>query len=116
VRHGRLFVSGRATGVRVALAESARERLRGLLGRDALAEDEALLLDRCASVHTFGMRFPIDVLFVNRAGRVLAVHREVQAWRVLMHWRGARTLEMAAGAAARNRIGPGATVVLGDLT
>lgn len=102
-----LVVAGRATGVRMDVAESARERLRGLLGRDALSSDDAMLLERCWSVHTFGMRFPIDVLFVSRSNRVVAVHSEVRAGRILMHWRGAKTLEMAAGAAAHHGIGVG---------
>lgn len=113
MRQSALFVAGRATGVRVDVAESARERLRGLLGRDALAADDALLLERCRSVHTFGMRFSIDVLFVSRSNRVVAVHREVRAGRILMHWRGAKTLEMAAGAAARHGIGVGAQLAWG---
>ncbi|WP_175911945.1 MULTISPECIES: DUF192 domain-containing protein [unclassified Burkholderia] len=102
-----LVVGGRVTGVRVAVTESARERMKGLLGRDALGPDEALLLARCGAVHTFGMRFAIDVLFVSRTNRVVAVHRGVCAGRILMHWRGAKTLEMASGAAARHGIGVG---------
>jgi hypothetical protein len=51
------------------LAESRRAKRRGLTGRDAV--EGALVLQRCRSVHTFGMRFPIDVAFCDRAGRVV---------------------------------------------
>lgn len=55
----------------VLLATSFAQRSRGLLGRDGL--DGALLLRPATSVHTFGMRFAIDVAFLDRAGRVLRV-------------------------------------------
>jgi len=55
----------------VLLATSFADRSRGLLGRDGL--DGALLLRPAISVHTFGMRFAIDVAFLDRAGRVLRV-------------------------------------------
>lgn len=53
----------------VLLATSFADRSRGLLGRDGV--DGALLLSPATSVHTFGMRFAIDVAFLDRAGRVL---------------------------------------------
>ena len=45
-------------------ALDSKSRRKGLLGRDTLADRHALVLAPCGSVHTFGMRFPIDVLFV----------------------------------------------------
>ncbi|MFN8052354.1 MAG: DUF192 domain-containing protein [Acidimicrobiales bacterium] len=52
-------------------ARSRRARARGLLGRDGI--DGALFLPRTRSVHTFGMRFPIDVAFLDADGRVVKV-------------------------------------------
>jgi uncharacterized membrane protein (UPF0127 family) len=95
-----LVVDARPVGVRVMVAGSARERMRGLLGRAVLDPCDALLLPCCGSVHTFGMQFPIDVMFVDRCDRVVAVHRGVRRARVLAHWRASKTLEMAAGSAA----------------
>ncbi|CAB3755175.1 DUF192 domain-containing protein [Paraburkholderia humisilvae] len=92
-----LMIDGRACGIRVKIAASAPERMRGLLGRGQLADDEALLLVPCRSVHTFGMRFPIDVMFVDRLWRVVAIHRRVPPARMLFSLRAARTLEMSAG-------------------
>jgi uncharacterized membrane protein (UPF0127 family) len=43
----------------------------GLLNRKALAQGEGLLLDRCYGIHTFGMRFPIDVVFLDKELRVM---------------------------------------------
>ena len=70
------------------VATSWRARLLGLAFLQDLPEHCALSLPRCSSVHTFGMRFPIDVMFVDRRGRVLRLVRGVPPCRVL-HCRGA---------------------------
>jgi hypothetical protein len=92
---------------RVWRARSAWERLRGLLGRRPLAGDEALLLERCASVHTFGMGYPIDLAFLDREGRVLRIVAAVKPRRVALRPGARATLEMAAGAAAALGLRPG---------
>lgn len=51
-------------------ARTFRQRLRGLIGRASLSPDEALILQPCKSVHTFFMRFPLDLVFLDRAGTV----------------------------------------------
>jgi uncharacterized protein len=90
-RHGRRW--------RVDVPESYRERTRGLLGRDGLEADEALLLERCRSVHTFGMRFAIDVVFLDRSYQVLTVRRAPPMRALLPRMRARHVLECAAGAA-----------------
>ncbi|MEX0985007.1 MAG: DUF192 domain-containing protein [Actinomycetota bacterium] len=88
-------------GLAVWEPQTRRERARGLLGRDGLAPDEALLLRRCRSVHTFGMRFAIEVVLLDRdmqpfdvismkPGRVLRPRRRVS-----------HVLEVAAGCGRR---------------
>jgi hypothetical protein len=62
--------------------------LLGLAFRRTPAQGCALLIPRCRSVHTLGMRFPIDVAFLDAEGRALRLERGVPAWRV-MHCRGA---------------------------
>jgi uncharacterized membrane protein (UPF0127 family) len=77
-----------------------RERARGLLGRAALGPDHALLLRRCRSVHTFGMRFAIDVVLLDGTWRTLAVVR-MPPGRLLRPRRRVRhVLEVAAGRGA----------------
>lgn len=73
----RLLVDGRDVAA-VEVADTARARTRGLLGRDGI--DGALLLTPASSVHTLRMRFPIDVAFLDRDGHVrrlvtMATHR-----------------------------------------
>ena len=67
---------------RVSKAESIRDRMRGLLGRDSLPPDEGLWIVPCPQIHTFFMRFPIDVVFLDRDLRVVAVAEGLKPWRV----------------------------------
>jgi uncharacterized membrane protein (UPF0127 family) len=55
------------------LAVTLDQRMRGLLGRNSLGPNEALILKPCSSIHTFFMRFPIDVLFLDRDMQVIKV-------------------------------------------
>lgn len=83
---------------RVELASTAWRRMKGLLGRESLPEGEGLLLRPCNSIHTFGMRFAIDVVFLDRELGVVAVSRNLRPGR--MAWGGAcarQALEVGAG-------------------
>lgn len=92
----------------VTVAWSAWARLRGLLGRPAPAAGTGLLLPRCSSIHTIGMRYAIDVVFLDADSRVLAVHPRVWPGRWLLAHRGAAfTLEMDAGAASESLLRAG---------
>ncbi|MFQ5694270.1 MAG: DUF192 domain-containing protein, partial [Nitrospinota bacterium] len=87
--------TGRQLAHRVRHADTLRDSLRGLLGRASLPEGEALLLDPCRAVHTVGMRFPIDALFLDRAGRIVRAARRVRPHRpVVAAWRARRVLEL----------------------
>ena len=76
------------------------ERLRGLLGRAPLGTGEGLLLDPCSGVHTFMMRYPIDLVYLSRELRVIKIVGNLVPWRFSMAFGAAMTLELAAGAAA----------------
>ena len=69
-------------GARVAEAATFRARLLGLAFVRELPPGHALLIPRCRSVHTFGMRFAIDVVFLDERGRVIRVARAVPPRRV----------------------------------
>jgi uncharacterized membrane protein (UPF0127 family) len=68
---------------RFPVADSFRTRLLGLGWRDRSRAGVGLLIPRCASVHTFGMRFELDVYFLDEAGRVIEARRRVPPRRVL---------------------------------
>lgn len=78
-----------------------RERVRGLRGRTELAPDHAMLFERCRSVHTVGMRFPIVVASLDREGRVIHV-RTMRPRRLMVPRPGVRSvLECRADADVR---------------
>jgi uncharacterized protein len=79
------------------VAGSFRSRLLGLAWRPRSQAGPGLLIPRCAGVHTFGMRFALDVYFLDRAGRVLSVRRQVSPRRILWCRGAAAVLEIPAG-------------------
>lgn len=84
------------------LADTPLARMVGLLGRDELADDDGLLIDPCHSIHTWFMRFPIDVLFMTREGEVVTIFDALPPFRLASGTRRARlTIELPAGARRR---------------
>jgi uncharacterized protein len=89
---------------RCTIADSPLPRMRGLLGKRDLRSEEGVLLRPAGSVHTFFMRFPIDIVFLDRDGRVLRIAESVRPWRTAAA-RGAKAvLELRAGECARRRL------------
>jgi uncharacterized membrane protein (UPF0127 family) len=88
-------------------AFDSRARRRGLLGQNSLSRDAAVILAPCGAVHTWFMRFPIDVLFVDEAGIVRKVCPRVGPWRFAMDLRAFATVELAAGLAREADTRPG---------
>ena len=82
-------------GIDAEVAESAFERMRGLIGRDGLERGKGMLITKCNCIHTFFMRFPIDATFLGRKGEVVKVVRNIRPWRpwVWGGWRAASVLE-----------------------
>jgi uncharacterized membrane protein (UPF0127 family) len=87
------------------VAGSRRARSRGLLGRDGV--EGALLLRPCRSVHTVGMRFPIDVAFCDDELQVLRVVTMPRHRLSRLVWRSRAVIEAEAGAFARWGLRPG---------
>jgi len=103
----RVTSAGRVVCERCAVASTPFARLKGLLGRSGLPPGEGILIRPTSGVHTAFMRFPIDVVFLDRSLRVLSVRADVRPWRAVAQ-RGARAaLELASGEAARRGIGAG---------
>jgi uncharacterized membrane protein (UPF0127 family) len=89
--------TGKVVAHTVEFARTRAERRRGLLGRNALPAGTALLLSPCNAIHTIGMRFPIDVAFIDRDGRVRHIVRSLVPSRISVCFRAKATLECAAG-------------------
>jgi uncharacterized membrane protein (UPF0127 family) len=91
--------SGRPLATQLEGAFDSESRRRGLLGRDSLAEGSALIIAPCQAVHTFRMRFPIDIVFADRQGLVVRVRSHVGARRIAFAMRAFAVIELPAGAA-----------------
>lgn len=91
----------------VELAVTRNARRRGLLGRSGLAPFSGLLLAPCAAVHTMFMRFAIDVIFLDREGRVVRVVPRLGPWRAAMKVIAHAVIELPAGTLASREVAVG---------
>lgn len=112
VRNG---TSGVELGWRIGLADSWWPRLRGLLGRPSLEEGAGLLLEPCRSVHMVGMKFPLDIAFLDDRGEVIAVYHRLQPGsRTRWHKEARFALELAAGTLVATQTAVGDTLEWGS--
>jgi len=86
-------------GVDAEVAETFRERTKGLLGRDGLTPGTGLLIRKCNCIHTFFMRFAIDATFLDRDGKVVKVVRNIPPWRPWI-WGGRKAVAVLETAAS----------------
>jgi uncharacterized membrane protein (UPF0127 family) len=94
-RHHQILAHG------IETAFDRQSRNRGLLGRLSLPEGRALILAPCNSIHTFFMKFPIDVAFVDRDGTIRRARSAVPPWRVQAAFRASAVVELASGSLQR---------------
>jgi uncharacterized protein len=79
------------------IADTSGQRQKGLLGRDNLPVGQGLWIVPCESVHTCGMKFAIDVLYLDRKKRVRKLRRSMLPWRLSMCLLAHSVLELPAG-------------------
>ena len=91
----------------VQIADSGSKRRRGLLGRKTLSEGEGLWIVPCEAVHTFGMQFPIDLVYLDRNLRVRSVRHHVVPGRLSACFTAHSVLELASGTARKSGTMPG---------
>ncbi|MBL6705487.1 MAG: DUF192 domain-containing protein [Planctomycetaceae bacterium] len=90
--------SGETIATTVEIADSWWQRFKGLQFRKQLPDGHAILLRPCSSIHTFWMRFSIDVVFLDGDLCVIEIHRDVRPWRTLIpQTRSVAVLEMSTG-------------------
>lgn len=110
---GILWAGDRVLAPHVLIAASFPERARGLLGRAPLPAGSMMLLTPCNAVHTWFMRYPLDLVFVDRELRVCRVCRHVVPFRMVGGGRGAHAvLEAASGWLTDAWMAPGAALRL----
>ena len=105
--------SGVLVGDRVELADGPWSRMKGLIGRAELGQGEGLMLSPCQSVHMYGLAFPIDVLFLDDAYRVVAVYEELEPGnRTSTHQAARYAVKLPAGTVARAKVRTGQRLIL----
>lgn len=101
---------------RVRPARNFFERLRGLIGAPPLGHEEGLWIPKCNGIHTFGMRFPIDAVFVDCHDKVVRTEACIPPNRFgPVAWDAAAVIELPAGAIAKHHIHPGSVLRLMDV-
>ncbi len=100
-RRFRVLPTTRVCGRRLPVAANRASRLLGLALLDRAAAGPGLLIPRCRCVHTFGMRFALDLVFLDEAARAVSVRRRVPPRRIAADRRARSVLELpAAGESA----------------
>jgi uncharacterized membrane protein (UPF0127 family) len=94
---GKLYRESELLIEQVWLADTVLTRARGLLGRPQLQTCEGLVIAPCSSIHTFGMQYDLDIVFLDSADKVVKVVCHLGKCRIAMSIRAKRTLELRAG-------------------
>jgi uncharacterized membrane protein (UPF0127 family) len=92
---------------RVEIADHGPTRRKGLLGRKSLPAGEGLWIIPCEAVHTFGMKFPIDLVYIDRKKRVKKIRSAVPPWRVSACLSAHSVVELASGTVEMTQTRPG---------
>jgi uncharacterized protein len=98
----------------LSVADRTLPRLRGLLGTDKLNENQGLWIMACGSVHTFGMRYAIDVLYLNRQHTILKVVQQLLPNRLSGCLKASQVIELAGGVTAQLGIKTGMKLSLSE--
>lgn len=105
--------SGAVLATRACMARSFLSRMVGLLGHDHLDPGQALIIESCRSIHTWGMRFPIDAVFVDRDWRVVALQQGLRPGQITpWYWGASRVIEVPNGAVSEAKLGVGDQLVV----
>jgi uncharacterized membrane protein (UPF0127 family) len=108
----RNVVTGRLIAHTIIPAFESATRRKGLLGCDSLADGAAMIIAPTNAIHTFGMRFPIDVVFVRRNGEVVKIRERVMPWRVAIAHLAYAVIELPAGTVAHSQLKVGDVVAV----
>ena len=91
----------------VSKTETALERTRGLLKKPALSEKEGFWITSCNAIHTFGMAYPLDIIFLNKGLQIRKITPNLKPFRLSMNWFAQSVLELQAGTANKIGLTPG---------
>lgn len=90
---------------KVSLAENFFSRTKGLLGKKSLAENEALIIKPCNSIHTLFMRFAIDAVFLDRQNKVVALKENMEPFGFTpIYWKAYLVIELPSHTISRSLV------------
>ncbi len=82
----------------ILVAETLWDRLIGLMFKKEIRGADGLMLDPCRSIHTFFMRYSLDVVFISSKNEIIKIIRDMKPWRLSwIYFRASKTLELPAG-------------------
>jgi uncharacterized membrane protein (UPF0127 family) len=88
---------GTILATRIKVAATSLERRQGLLKSERLQSGDGLWIAPCEAIHTIGMRWPIDVVFLDGGYRIRKIARELAPWRMAVCFTGSSVLELPVG-------------------
>ena len=101
-------ISGKELASNLTVADSVFTRMKGLLGKKSLAYGEGIWLKPCKGIHTLGMRFPIDVVVLDKNLNVIAIIDALKPNRLTaIYSKAATVLELPAHSAAKSGLSTG---------
>lgn len=95
----------------IDVADNFFQRFLGLMGRRVLSEERALLIVPCSDIHTAFMRFPIDVVFIDRDGYIIKIVHRLPPWRFALARQAYACLELNSGTAERYQLQTGQSLL-----
>lgn len=105
--------NGRTIAESVELANTFFTRLKGLMFRETLSDGGGLYLHPCKSIHTFFMKFPIDVLYVDENGKIVGLEEKLKPGKIGKNVpKAASVIELSSGSIRKNRLNLGQIVKL----
>ncbi|HJV64139.1 MAG TPA: DUF192 domain-containing protein [Geomonas sp.] len=106
--------SGQLLAANLSVAATFLSRSKGLLGRQRLSAGEGLLIAPCNGVHTFFMKFPIDVIFLDKENRIIGAREHLPPYRITrVLFSCVRVLELPAGTLTASGTVPGDRLLIG---
>lgn len=94
----KISYSGKTLSDDILIADTMQTRIIGLMFKKSLEGAEGLLLDPCNSIHTFFMRYSLDIVFIGSNNKVIKIIRDLRPWRMTwLYFKARKTLELPAG-------------------
>jgi len=88
----------------LTIPSSFWKRAKGLLGKSSMTNEEGVLFYHCSSIHMIGMKFPIDVVYLNNSLEIVKLVESIKPWQVSFCHSAVHTLELASGSISKSKL------------